>query len=118
MDRTVTERIFFKVFLVIFLGAVKFIGGLNLRDDRIFKDARTVKQFLRFFGGFFLFRRIIKNGRAILRTNIGALAIERRRIVMVKKEFQKILVAHARRVVSDLDGLRMSGLSGANLLVA
>ena len=92
MDRTITEWIFFKVFLVILLGAVKFIGGRDLGDNRLFKNTRTVEKLLRLFGGSFLFPRMIKNGRAILGTDVRALAIERRRGVVVKKKFPQIFL--------------------------
>src|SRR5580765_3859974 len=58
-----------------------------------------------------------ENRRAVLRTEIGALAVDLCRVVHVPEGVEESLVADLRRVEGDLYDLRVAGLIGAHILV-
>ena len=107
-----------QVALVIFLGTPEFWRGLDLRDDRPIKFPARHQFFLRLFRGSLLFGLIIKNDRAILRSNVGSLSIQRRRVVIRPKNIEQFVVANLRRIELDLYDLSVAGFVGAYIFVA
>src|ERR1700720_1855758 len=61
---------------------------------------------------------MIKNRRAILRAYIGALLIERGRILVRPKNVEDLIVRYLRRIEFHLNNLDVAGLVTANLFVA
>src|SRR5947208_12459951 len=67
LDRAVRLAAFFQVALVIFFRAPELWSRLDLRYDRAIEFAALVYFLSRCFGRGFLFRRMVKDHRAILR---------------------------------------------------
>src|SRR6202042_3617448 len=65
----------------------------------------------------FLFRRVEENRRAVLRTEIGPLAVLLRRIVHLPESVQQLLVCDFGRVEGYLNDFGMAGFVRANVLV-
>src|SRR5438876_4203743 len=61
---------------------------------------------------------MIKNHGAILRPNVRALAIQRRRIVVQPKNIEKFVVADLRWVEFDLDNFGVAGFTRANVFIS
>src|SRR5437868_9217739 len=61
---------------------------------------------------------MIKNHGAILRSNVRALAIQRRRIVVRPKNIEKVSVADLRWVEFNLDSFRVAGFIRANVFIS
>ena len=55
--------------------------------------------------------------RAVLRSDVGTLAVERRRIVTIPKQVEQAIVVDDGRVELNPHGLGVAGRTGANLLV-
>ena len=117
-DGAVRLATLFQIELMIFFGAPEFRSRLDLRDDRAIEFSTSRNLLLRRFGRGFLFRRMIKDHRAILRPHIGTLSIQRSRIVIRPKNIKKLIVMDLRRVEFQLDGLGVAGLIAANIFVA
>src|SRR5690606_19896050 len=60
---------------------------------------------------------MVKDCRAVLRADVRSLPVERRWIVDRKENLQQLLVGNHLRVEGDLDRLRVTGCTGADLLV-
>src|SRR5438477_10775423 len=97
---------------MIFFSAPEFRTGLDLGDDRRIEFSALANLFIRRFGGGFLFRRMIRSDRAILRSCIGTLSIQGGRIVIRPENVEKLIVTDLRRVELQLDGLGVSGFVG------
>src|SRR5437764_14471812 len=100
---------------MIFLSGVEGGQRDNLGHYWIAEVGR--RQFLRGFGSLLLRIIVIKNHRAVLGAVIGALAVESRRVVSGPKDFQQLIVGNDRRIVLDLNYLRMTSQAGAKLRV-
>jgi hypothetical protein len=100
------------------LGAVELRGGRDLRDDRAREFAGFAELAFRLLGGNPLVLIGIKNYRPVLSADVRALAVERRRVMNLPKDFQQLLVRYARWVVLNLDNLGVSGLASANRSIA
>ena len=61
---------------------------------------------------------MIKNHGAILRPNVRALAIQRRRIVVRPKNIEKVIVADLRWVEFNLDSFRVASFIRANVFIS
>ena len=108
----------FQIALVIFFRAPELWSGLDLRHDQSIKSAAFADLLLRLFGRGFLFRRMIKNHRAILRAHIGTLSIQRRRIVVRPENVEDLIVSYFRRIEFHLNNLGVAGLVTADIFVA
>ena len=106
-----------EITLMIFFRAIEGGRGLNLCHDRLAKAPAAVESLLFRFRRRFLFRRMIKNDRPILRTDIGALAIPGRRVVIAPENIEQLLVGHLRGFELYFDHFRVTGLVTANFLV-
>ncbi len=97
------------VMMVIF-GLIKISEGRELGHHRISVSLRIVQfldQSLRFCLLFFI---AVENSRAVLSTNVIALAVEGRRIVGVEENSQEIIVRDDTRIIFDSDGFSMTVL--------
>src|ERR1035437_1573332 len=68
-------------------------------------------------GCFLLLVIAIEDGRAVLRTRIGTLAIERSRIMYSKEHFEYFIQVCFGLIVGDLHGFGMAGIAGAYIAV-
>lgn len=109
---------FREVTLMIFLGTPEFRGQLDLGNDRSWKAAAHVDLIPGSFGRRFLFRRMIKNDRAILRADIGALPIQRRRIMIRPENIENLVVTYLRGIKFHFNDLGVAGRVRANVFVA
>src|SRR6266849_415543 len=111
----VVALVLLEVALVVFLRAPEPGRGHDLGDDRLLEVA--LRLLLRPEGLLLLLGVVREDDRAVLVREVGALAVQRRRVVHVPERVQQLRVRDLRRVVSDLDGLGVAGPSRADLLV-
>ena len=108
---------FLQITLVIFFGAPERWSWLDLCNDRAIKPAAFFESFFRIQSGSLLLRRVIKNYRAILRADIGALSIQRGGIMIRPENIQELIVADLRWIEFNVHHFGMPGLIGANILI-
>src|SRR5689334_5067797 len=116
LNVAVGEAAFFEILLMIFFRAPEFGGGNDLGDDRPGKTC--LRGFPGSPGFHQLFGRVVKNRRAILSADIGTLAIQGRRVVIVPEYFEQVVVADHLRIEGDFDGFRVAGPVGADVFVS
>lgn len=73
-----------EILLMVFLGAIKRTGGFHFCDDGALENVGIFEGGDGFARGGFLFGIVNENRGAILRTEVGALAVERGGIVILK----------------------------------
>ena len=83
----VVFTLFFKIFLVIFFRAIELLSGTNLGNDGAYVFSALFASVLFCLSELLLFVRMIEDCTAVLRTEIGSLAIHSCRIVMFKEHF-------------------------------
>src|SRR5947209_16271343 len=103
--------------LVIFLGAIERGRGGDFGDDGPAKASGGLGLFFGFARDGFLFGRMEENRRAILRAEIGPLAVELRGVVDLPESFQKLFVTQLFRVKRHLHDFGVTGPVGAHVLV-
>jgi hypothetical protein len=106
----------FQIALMIFLRAPKFSCWFDLRNDGPIEV--TAHAALRFFRRRFLLGRMIKNHGTVLRPNVRALAIQRRRIVVRPENVEKFVIPDLRWVEFDLNNFRVAGFIRANVFIS
>src|ERR1700735_2118721 len=99
---------------MVFLGAVKFGGGRNLRDDRPAELPGSCEPPFRFLGRLPFMLIGIKNDRSVLSADIGTLPVQRGWIVNLPENFQQLLERYARRIILDLHDFGVSRLAAAD----
>jgi hypothetical protein len=109
--------VFREILLVIFFRAIKGRGGFDLGHDRTAETSAFFECREFGFGRGFLFRRVVKNHGAILRTDIRPLAIASRRIVVTPEDIKERVIGDFRRIKSDLNDFGMAGFVATNILV-
>src|SRR2546425_6824418 len=103
--------------LVIFLGAIERGRRGDLGDDGPAKASGGLRLFFGFARDGFLFGRMEENRRAILRAEIGPLAVELRRVVDLPENLQKLFVTQLCRVKRHLHDFGVTGPVRAHVLV-
>src|SRR3989442_11052432 len=101
-----------EVALVVLLGAVEGRRRRDLGDDRPAEAPRRLAARLRGAR-----RRLLRGGveedrRAVLRADVGALAVQLGRVVVLPEHVEQLLVGDARRVVLHLHGPGVAGAPG------
>src|SRR6266481_6022637 len=81
-NRAMRLAAFLEVVLMIFFSAPERESGFDLRHDCAIEPAALLQFFFRSVGGRLLLRGMIKNYRSILLTNIGALPVQRSRVMV------------------------------------
>src|SRR5208337_837933 len=108
----------FEIALVVLLCAPEGLGRLNFRDDRLRTEAALGGKLLDFGAGLrVLLGRVKEDSRAVLRTPIGALAVEGSGIVEGKEGVQKLFEADFFSIEVHFDHLGVAGQVGADVLV-
>ena len=108
-----------KVVLVIILSAVPRRGWLDARSDWTFPTSRRVDTRDDTFRDLPLLLSLRKYRRAVLRSDVVALAVERRRIMKPEEPaLQQFLETENRRVESHADRFRVSGLAVVRVLIS
>ena len=110
-------RMLFVIPLVIFFGRIKSADRSDTCANRLRIPALRFHTLHHLPSCLFLFRRVEKNDRTVLRSDIDALPIGRRGIMGTPENFQQIFVGNDRRVESDLHDLCVTGAVGADLFV-
>jgi len=105
----------FEVLLMILFGAPKFASGDDLGHDGL--GEFCLGRFARGTSFHQLLRRVIENGRTVLRAHIGTLAVERGRVVIAPEDFKQVVIADHLRIEGDFDHLGMAGAIGADVFV-
>jgi len=106
-----------EILLMIFFRAIERWRRFDLRDDRSPK-ASALFQFGVFrFSGRLLFRRVVENNRAVLRTDVGALAIARSRIMVAPENVQQLPIGNLRRVKDYFDYFGMARFIATNIFI-
>lgn len=106
-----------EVLLVVFFGAVEGGGGLHFGDDGTIEDAGFFERGDGFARFGFLFGIVIENRGAVLRADVGSLAIERGGIVVLKKRGDEFAIGNLSGVEFDFDGFGVAGRAGADVFV-
>ena len=106
-----------QVVLMIFFSVPERWSGFDLRHDWAIEPAALRQFFFRSVGGGLLFRGMIKNYRSILRSNIRALPVQRRGVMVRPENIQKVVIADLRRIELHFHDLGVSGFVGANILI-
>src|SRR5207253_8777736 len=107
-----------KVPLVILLSPPEVQGGRDLGDDRFPEAAAPLQVLLESLRGGLLLRSVIEHDRAVLAPEIRALPVRRRRIVVLPKYFQKLVISNLPGIVFHLDDFCMPGFVGTDVLVS
>src|SRR5438477_4929294 len=96
---------FCQILLVIFLGSPELWRRFNLCHDRTRKPSTLIQLRLGPLGRSFLFGRMIKNHRSVLRADIGTLPIHRGWIVAGPENIKQFLITDLGWIELDLHGL-------------
>src|ERR1700685_486290 len=96
-----------EIFLVIFLGAIEGSRRGDFRSDRAAEFSAGFQCGLGLLGGRFLLRRMKENRGAVLRPEVGSLAIRLRRIVNLPEGVQQLRVTQLRRIEGHLHDFRV-----------
>src|SRR5205809_5317514 len=110
-------RIIGVIFLVVLFRLVELGQRLQRSHDRFAEGLGSIELFNKTFRLPLLFVVGIENSGAILRADVIALAIERRRIMGREENGEQVLEGDLARIEFDLDDFRMSGEAAADLLV-
>ena len=107
---------FFKVALVMLLGPVERRRGCNLGNDGTAISSGSIHRSFGLGGSRFLFGAVEEDDRPILRSHVGALAVQCRRIVRLPKRIEQLFVADSIRVELDFHDFGMARSIGADVL--
>src|SRR2546430_2835763 len=117
-NRAVRLAALFQIALMIFFRAPEFRRRFNLSHDWAIEFAACRELLLERFRRGFLLRRMVKNDRAILRSNVRTLAIQGHRIVARPENIEELIVIDLGGVELHLDDLGVPGLIAANIFVS
>jgi hypothetical protein len=90
---------------------------LDLRHDWPIETSALFQLVFRGFGGRFLLRRMVKDHGTILLSNIGALPIQRRRIVIRPKNIKQLVVTDLRWIEFHFHHFGVAGFVRANIFI-
>jgi hypothetical protein len=107
----------FKVTLMIFFGAPEPWRRLDLRHDWPIETSAFLQLVFRGFGSCSLLRRMVKDHGTILLSNIGTLAIQRRRIVVRPENIKHLVVTDLRRIEFHFHHFGVAGFVRANIFI-
>src|SRR5258707_1760937 len=99
-----------EILLVIILRAMEVDRRLDLCDDRAAKALGRFELRLGSARRLFLRGRMVENRRAVLRSDIRALAVQCRWVVVLPEDIEELLVAHLGGIELDLANLGVAGL--------
>src|SRR4029453_8680186 len=116
-NRAVRLTALFKIALMIFFGAPEPWRWLDLRPDWPIETSSLFQLVFRGFGDGLLVRRMVKDHRTILLSNIGTLPIQRRRIVVRPENIKQLFVTNLRWIEFDFHHFSVAGLVCANIFI-
>src|SRR5690606_32548854 len=105
------------VLAVVLLGGVERVQRRDLGHDRRVPDLLGLQLRDHFLRDPLLLLGMIEDRGAVLRADVGALAVQRRGVVDREEDAQQVAVGELVRVELDLHDLRVAGRAGADLLV-
>ena len=118
LNRAVRLATLCQISLMILFGPPKFRRRLDLGHNRSIEFSARGKFLLGSFRARFLFGRIIKNHRSILRPNIRALAVHRRRVVVRPENIEELVVTDLSWIKLELDNFGVAGFVATDILIA
>ena len=116
-DRAMRLAALLQITLMIFFRAPELRRGFNLRYDWPIEPATLFDFGFRSFGRRLLFGRMIKNHRAILRADIGALPVQGGRVMVRPENVEKLIVTDLRWIELDFHHLGVSGFVRTNIFI-
>ena len=111
------SSVLFDVALVVFFGAVERWCITDFGDDRSFVPPAGIALLFRCFREPALLIVVDEDRRAVLRTNVGPLTVERGWIVHVPKRIEQLFIADGVGIEINLDGLCMTGVIAAHFFI-
>src|SRR4029453_2421302 len=117
LNRAVRLPALFKIALMIFFGAPEPWRWLDLRHDWPIETSALFQFVFRGFGDGLLLRRMVKDRRTILLSNIGTLPIQRRRIVVRPENIKQLVVTNLRWIEFHFPHFGMAGFVPANIFI-
>src|SRR5512144_2472061 len=116
-DLAVREAVFLEIPLVILLGSPERRCGDDLGDDRA-AEAAALLQTVPGLRSRLLLVGVVEEDRGpILRSDVRALAVLRRRVVVLPENVEETVVGHSCRIELDLNRLGVTGSIRADVLV-
>src|SRR5215471_19709483 len=112
------EASLLQILLVIVLRPIELRGGNDLGGDGPPVTAALFEGLFRGDRGRLLSGTVKKDRGAVLSSDVRSLAVELRRVVLVPKDVEQLLVAHPGRVVFDLNRFRVAGFVRAHVFVS
>src|SRR5687768_1173172 len=116
-DVAAGEAALLEIALMVLLGAPERLCGDDLGDDGPRPAAAGVPSRPGPLRGGALRVVVHEDRRAVLRAHVGALAVERGRVVARKEDVEQPVVAHPRGIERHLHHFRMAGLVAADIFV-
>src|SRR3989338_1577937 len=107
-----------EILLMIFFGPVELRCLGNLCYDGPLVPAHLLKPLFRRPGRTLLLRRVIKNGRAVLRADVRPLPVERRRVVDGPKQFKQLIISDLSRIILHLNHFGMASPGRAHIFIS
>src|SRR5437867_10759285 len=108
-DPAVCQPALFQVALVVLLRAIERGRGRDLGDDRPLEAPGLLEARLRGARRRLLLPGVEEDRRAVLLADVGALAVQLRRVVVLPEHVEELLVGDACRVVLHLHALGVAG---------
>src|SRR5262249_7107468 len=115
--RVIAGRTLFPEVLVVLLGRIELRRRDDLGDDLPLELRILLELALRLLGRLLLRLALVEDRRAVLIAVVAELAVLLERVHVVPVDLEKLLVARLRRIEDDLDGFRVAGPSGGDLLI-
>src|ERR1700681_4422204 len=103
----VAVRILLQIILMLGLGLPERSGGCDLRDNLAGPKAGSIDIGDGVFRDPLLFVAGIEDDRSVARSPVVALAVQRRGIMDLEKEFQQLSIADGLRIEGNLNGFRV-----------
>lgn len=103
--------------LMVALGGVERVEGRELGHDGVFPQPGSVRFLLRFLGARPLLVVVVEDYRAVLRADVGPLAVQRGGVVGAPEYLEQVVEGNDGGVKGNLDGFRMTGRARANLSI-
>src|ERR1700722_12093036 len=103
----VAVRVFLQVILMLRLGLPERSGGRHLGDDLARPKAGRIDIGDGVFRDPLLLVTAIENRRSVARSAVVTLAVQRRGIMDLEKEFHQLSITDGLRIEGDLDSFRM-----------
>src|SRR5579872_5346084 len=114
----VSQAALLQILLMVFFGPPKLRGRLYGRHYRPPVGTGFFERVLGRLGGGFLLGRVKEDYRAILRSYVRTLTVQRGWVMIFPEHSQQLLIGNLRRIEFHLDHFRVAGMVRADVLIA